>query len=330
MVVHLIPFHGIGGVETAAATMRDVDPDDFAFRVETLFASPPPPAAAQPAAMLATLLRLWRSPPEVLIVSLWRSCIVALLLKLLRPRLRLVLFLHSAGDAHAADRHLNRWVSSLAEVVWADSAATLAARCPSRATARGRVISFRIAHLDPVTDGRPCARFVFWGRLHPGKRLDRAIAMIADLRRSGVDARFTIIGPDDGARTSLERLVATLGLAECVTFAGPRDLVGIGELARSASFFLQMSEIEGMAAGVVEAMQLGLVPVVTPAGAIGDYARDGDNAVLIGDGSLARAAVTVLLGDPDRYAGMRARAIATWRDTPIYAESVIEACRAML
>jgi hypothetical protein len=45
--------------------------------------------------------------PDLVIVSLWRSCIVALLAKLAMPRLRLVAFLYLAAPMHLPDRLLN-------------------------------------------------------------------------------------------------------------------------------------------------------------------------------------------------------------------------------
>src|SRR5690606_7681913 len=50
---------------------------------------------------------------------------------------------------------------------------------------------------------------------------------------------------------------------------------------RSFPFYIQLSAQEGMAMSVAEAMQNGLVCVVTAVGEIGNYAKDGVSAVLL-------------------------------------------------
>ena len=81
---------------------------------------------------------------------------------------------------------------------------------------------------------------------------------------------------------------------------------------------------------VVEAMQLGLVPVVTPAGEIIRYAQNGENAILITSEEQAVADVGLLLGDQRKFWAIRERAIETWKDAPLYRESIIEASRDVL
>ena len=50
--------------------------------------------------------------------------------------------------------------------------------------------------------------------------------------------------------------------------------------AKKCSFFLQLSFYEGFAMSVIEAMQLGLVPVVTNVGEISNYCIDNFNGVI--------------------------------------------------
>ena len=66
--------------------------------------------------------------PDVLIVSLWRSAIVGVLAKLLRPNLKLVVFIHNATDVHWLDFIFTRLAISLAHEVWADSQASQRSR----------------------------------------------------------------------------------------------------------------------------------------------------------------------------------------------------------
>jgi glycosyltransferase involved in cell wall biosynthesis len=98
---------------------------------------------------------------------------------------------------------------------------------------------------------------------------------------------------------------------------------------RGACFYLQTSIYEGMAMSVVEAMQLGLLPVVTPVGEIGSYCRDGGNAVVVNNDERAVADVLHLLTDPAAYGTLRQQAIEEWLDKPLYRESVLAACEAL-
>lgn len=91
-------------------------------------------------------------------------------------------------------------------------------------------------------------------------------------------------------------------------------------------FYLQTSDLEGMAMSVLEAMQLGLVPVVTPVGEIASYCRHQENSLLITSDRQAVDDILGLLNNSRMYEQLRERAIATWTDKPLYSESVVQAC----
>ena len=332
-IIHLIPYDGIGGVETAARSMARVSSSDIAFRVETIFTQ----SAAKlrwgtfgPLPFVRTLFRLWQVAPAVLVVSLWRSCIVGVSLKLLRPRLRLVLFLHSPNDVHWPDRFFTPLAARLSCRVWADSHETLARRLPGLAANKGRVISFVTARVVALPTHAVRPQFVFWGRIHAQKGLERALRIFSGVQRQRPEARYLVIGPDGGDLTRVRSLVNSLGLGDAVQFLSGMDFAEIQALAGSASFYLQTSELEGMAMSVVEAMQLGLVPVVTPVGEIVHYARHGENGVVVTDDAAVVADVLALLEDDARYQLMRKQAIATWAEQMLYKDSVLDGCREIL
>ena len=331
--IHLIPYDGIGGVERAAASMRLVSTEDIDFQVETIF----PPKAAEsrwiiwnPWYFLCAVVRLWKSRPNILVVSLWRAYFVGILVKLLRPKLRLVVFLHLPHSVHKLDRFFTRVGVFLAFRVWADSKETLKRRVPDLKVEKGYVISFvtdRIAAL-PSASVRPT--FVFWGRLHAQKGLIRAIKIFAAIKTRCPIAQFWIIGPDGGVLDRIESELAVLGLGDAVHLLGPKNFTEIQLLAVNASFYLQTSELEGMAMSVVEAMQLGLVPVVTPVGEIAQYARHGENALVVSDESSTVEDIFKLLENDSLYQSVRGLAVATWADQPLYINSVLTACDEVL
>jgi glycosyltransferase involved in cell wall biosynthesis len=168
--------------------------------------------------------------------------------------------------------------------------------------------------------------FIFWGRISQEKGLDRAIRLFAKVHKRYPIARFWVVGPDAGAQHAAQALCVSLGLKNAVIFMGNATLDEIVGYALPASFYLQTSHFEGMAMSVVEAMQLGLVPVVTPVGEIAHYCQDGQNAVIIGADQQAVEDVISLLVAGERYQAMRANAIATWAHQPLYRDSVLSAC----
>lgn len=343
LAVHLVPFDGIGGVEVAARTTPDAALPQFRFRklyllddpciaanVQNAATTPPRRILDHPRVYWGALQRLRRLGPRLIIASLWRSCAVAIFFKLLRPSTKVVTFLHLATDVHLADKWLNTIAMWLSTEIWADSQATLDARVSQRLRVRTRVISFLVERQTPPGPRPPSPRFVFWGRLHPQKGLSRALRLFALIHAQRADAEFLVIGPDGGERGALGKQAVTLGLGGAVRFAGGMDRAEIFALAQVCSFYLQTSQVEGMAMSVIEAMQLGLVPVVTPVGEIGRYCRDGENAVLVSDDEAAAQRALTLIEDADAFRRMASAAVQTWQEKRLYREDVMDACRQLL
>lgn len=339
-IVHLIPADGIGGVEVAARSMLAHRSDDGNFRLMLIAGGSMVPSARvipsrfaglnNPVAHLAALCTLLRLKPDVLICSLWRSVPAAVLTKILRPRIRLVLFLHLDRPMHLLDRVLTRLGLVLADEIWADSDQTLAARRLPAATST-RVVSFVTDRLAPAAPAPVVApRFVCWARIVPQKGFDRAIELIRLLVAGGIDAGYDIYGPDGGARAALERQVEAAGLARHITFHGPIERARLPLVAAQSSFFLQLSRFEGLGMGVVEAMQLGLVPVTTPAGQIARYV-DASTGIRVDPADLPAAAarIAALLDDPDGYSRLRDAAIDYWRAAPLYADHILAYARSL-
>lgn len=344
-IIHLIPYDGIGGVEAAARSMIDTRADDLTFTVRFLFptvtAREQRGATFNPLRLVTETFAIAGAAPDLLVVSLWRSAIVGILVRLLNARVRLVTFVHNSKDAHAADRVVTRLAIRLSEAVWTDSAASVQRRFARPLGRPVTTISYLAQHLEPLPapapDAPPAPVFAFWGRLSAQKNVGRALAFFARIHAARPDARFLVIGPDGGEETMLRELASDLGLDQAVTFTGSRPFEAIRPLLEEAGarFCLQASRYEGMAMSVTEAMQLGLVPVVSPVGEIAHYCREGDNAVLLpeaedGDDGPAAAAVLSLLEDPAGYAALRASGVARWTDQPLYRDSVMAAARGLL
>lgn len=108
----------------------------------------------------------------------------------------------------------------------------------------------------------------FIGRLVPYKGPDIALEAAKDLLRTG-RAHLTIIG-DGPMMPALREQAARMGIAEAVEFTGWLNHRDIPAVARKSSIFLFPSVREFGGGAVIEAMALGLVPVVIDYGGPGE------------------------------------------------------------
>ncbi|MCF6109014.1 glycosyltransferase family 4 protein [Mesorhizobium muleiense] len=337
-IVHLFPKDALGGAETAARSMLDLNRPGFLFRIRyiaeplnilpsgfigiRLFGSTNNPLVYLIAVYLCVVDR-----PDVMIASLWRSIPVALLVKMLRPKMKLVIFLHSASPAHILDKYITLLALKVCDAVWADSASTLESRVGPRAGRKGKVISF-VSGRKEIRAGRRYQgpRFVFWGRLTRDKGLDVALRFIALVRAEYQDVKFDIWGPDRGEGANIRAMIEDLGLQCTVQLKGELSRSEIRSVASSYSFYLQLSRREGMAMSVVEAMQEGLIPIVAAVGEIGSYCQTGINSLVVDPNDLQRSVedIGTLIREPGRFEALSASAISTWADAKEYGEDVLE------
>lgn len=341
-VIHLIPTNVIGGVELAAASIASGQ--HGALHLEKYFLASNPavdnletedcygPRASlnSPKVYLAAVRRILVTKPDLVVASLWRSVVVLIICKLFRPSLKTVVFLHNTGTANLVDQIVNAIGIRLATQVWTDSNATFNARLRPKLQRKGRVVSFLLGRREVVDRPTIAPNFVFWGRLRKAKNVSRSVLLFRKIRDKYSEASFRIIGPDGGDEAKIANTIRTLELENAVTMMGPMDHAQITDIAKSASFYLQTSDHEGMSMSVVEAMQRGLIPVVTPVGEIANYCKDGVNAIFIKDDALAADAITALVNNPDKARAMAKAATNTWREAPLYREDFLRLSRALL
>lgn len=330
-IAHIIPIDGIGGVEVAARSMLISAPDQCNFRVFWISSVGMGRSASHPKMQVRTIREVLRFEPDVVICSLWRSVPVGLACKLWRPGIKLVQFLHAERAAHFLDNLLTIVGMRAADAIWADSEKSLTQRALG-SKRNQRVISFVTERLTPTAAApRPSARFVSWGRLAHIKGIDRSIELIALLHARDIDVFYDIWGPDGDAKSALVAHVAARGLKDRIRFFGPLDRSQLSNAATGATFFLQLSRSEGMGMAVVEAMQLGLVPVVTPVGEIGKYVQHGQTGIVVSSTELALAAdaIQATLNNVEELAAVRQRAIYYWHGHRIYSDDICDSARSL-
>lgn len=340
-VVHVVPYDGVGGVETAMRSLAAGFHDGIEFRKcfiatkdDRVDQSPfvhqgPRESENSFVNYIAATRYICRVKPEIVIGSLWRSCLVLIALRFFGTLTKQVVFLHLPKSVHVADYVCNRIAMKFATEIWADSEATLLMRVPRRLHNKTRVISFLTRRVPAAPIRTPQPNFIYWGRLEPQKGLIRALKIFAAVRERMQDAAFCIIGPDRGYGGTLINVCRTLAIENAVRFLGHKDWEEIQREASRHSFYLQTSAIEGMGMSVVEAMQLGLVPVVTPVGEIARYCRNGQNAIVVRDDERAVQDICKVVASPVIYDRLARAAQTQWQGQPIYRDSVLSACRKM-
>lgn len=367
-VLHLIHSPKVGGVEAAAAHLRE---HCTAVHYELAALAPAPGRAPAPSRAPASAragspsgvspvpgtdfcgsglndprsaVAFWRYArahrPRVLVTSLWRSVLVGLLSRPFLPGTRWVVYLHNSRWTSPVDRLVHAVALRRADAVFCDSRAALQALVPT--TVARRVPVHIVRPSARPADGEagngaalpigaapaPDAviRLLFWGRIAHQKRLDRAVRLLAALEaQQPGGATLTVIGPDEGEQAALEQLAKQLGVAALLTWHGAQDWEQIRLHAAASTFFVQLSEYEGLAMAVAEAMALGLVPVVTPVGEIPHRTHDGIDAVHAHPPLAVLAAqLREIAQDPERHHRMSAAAAAV--AVPDFVEEFTRAC----
>lgn len=173
----------------------------------------------------------------------------------------------------------------------------------------------------PVAEDVPPLAFppevLFCSRLHPRKRPLLFAEAARDLLRSGVDASFVLVGPDEGEGAAVSRVVAEVGDEDRLRWEGPLEPALTLDRMRRSGLFVLPSVDEPMGMAVVEAMSVGrpvvvtsscgLAPMVTQTGCgiVVDESpeglRDGIASVLSDRAGLQRRSPLALRAARERY-----------------------------
>ena len=288
--------------------------------------------------ILFTLPFLYRSlqlfKPEIIISSLWRSSFVGWLYKRLNRKVMYFLLVHSSEFFHWADRFFTMRALGISDAVFADSQATgLFVERIMAGRINLRVLSYLLDAPPPFVPERKFSsvkRFLFVGRLNEVKRVPLAVKAIYTLRSAGVDAVLDIFGRDDGDRSAVETVIGRYGLQQHIFIKGELDPKNKRAIFESYDYYIQLSAQEGMAMSVAEAMQYGAVCIVTPVGAIAQYAVDGISAIFVDTTdevawSRSMRRIIDIVTDAARCEAISKAAFNTFRGAPLFADTLIEA-----
>ncbi len=141
---------------------------------------------------------------------------------------------------------------------------------------------------------------MFLGRLHWIKGLDFLVESFAELVKDRGEAILVMVGPDDGYKSTLDKMISQLGLADRVLFTG--FLGGEEKLAAlvDADVVLQTSRNEQGAGAPLEAVMCGTPIIVTRNTGSGEDVKRLDAGYLVeyGNKSELRDTIQYVLANP--------------------------------
>jgi glycosyltransferase involved in cell wall biosynthesis len=134
----------------------------------------------------------------------------------------------------------------------------------------------------------------------------------------------------EGDIENLQLMIKKYQIEDNVTIHDLVPLHQVLKIMKNYDFLLQLSDHEGMALSVVEAMSVGLVAIVTPVGEIANYSKDGYNAIWLEPNfdenleMLVQKVKEVIL-DENRYYQMSIAAQKSFVHYNTYSEAMIAA-----
>jgi glycosyltransferase involved in cell wall biosynthesis len=352
-IIHIIPAFDLGGVQTGILYSLEELNKVYDYQVlvmswvDTEMIKNLPPHVQQYFIQTGSVNAISGSfkayrilkklKPDILICSLWKAVMVSVVFKFFNPKVSLFGFYHLAYATHIIGDFFLKILALRMEVGLADSEET-----KKFVEKRFKLKNvFTIPYNFPFSKTRlhkdqfnPSAiKMAYFGRLTEIKGIDRDIAFCRLCKSAGINFIFDLYGEGatkEYAKNNYAEKIEQLGLAKEVTIKKIIPPSMIIEKMHQYDFLLQLSNREGMAVSVVEALSSGLVPIVTPVGEIGNYSKDGLNAIWLDppfDENLQSllGKLKNVIGNPGFYDMLSLAGTKTFAKYKKYNEAMIEA-----
>lgn len=233
--------------------------------------------------IIEAVKKLKKEQPDIVISSLWKSAAVVNLMG--KRRFLHIGFIHSSKFAHIADRFFLTWQIKNSHLLLADSKSAYSFIHSIKPKAKVEVVPL-IFH-SGISKGKTLSgstlKFCFIGRLHPVKGIDQTLEFIKLLHANDINFQFDFYGNDEGELGKIKVFIQDNPSVN-LYYKGVAIPWKVQNILSDYHFFVQFSKYEGMAMSVVEAMQNGVVPIVTNVGEIANYAAHLENAIILKNG----------------------------------------------
>ena len=327
-IVYLVPLDGNGGVEIAARTLQKLNNENFKFNLLYIFQNRS--EVFNTFKLVKSIKKVLKSNPDILIVSLWRSALVGIFVKIFRPKIKVILFVHSEKDTHFFDFIVTRVAIFFSYELWFDSIASSKNRFRFiLKKSNSNIVSFNSRKIKKFEDIKNKPNFIFWGRVSEEKGLFRSLEIFQGVLKFFPEATYTIIGSQEYEFPKIKQFCIDRNIHKSIRFFDEMEFKDIINQAKFASFYLQTSKFEGFAMSVVESMMMGLVPVVTPVGEISKYCS-ADNSIIVYSNMEAIRDIVMVLRDNDFFNNLSNLATQTWKGKITYKDSFVNNCLRIL
>ncbi|MEO7393555.1 MAG: glycosyltransferase family 4 protein [Chitinophagaceae bacterium] len=351
-IVHIIPTFELGGVQTGILYSLEELNKVYDYKILAIGKVDNEWLKNMPSSLqnyivntgASTLVSGWlkgyrllkQLKPDFIISSLWKSVGLSATYKLLNKKVYLFGFFHSASSPHFASTFFMKVMSFVQDTSLADSYVTKQFLEKFYKIKNTTIIPYIFTftknkgykNFDPLS-----VKLSYFGRISQRKGVDRSIEFCSLLKEEGINFIFDIYG--EGPIEEYAEKIKKYGLENVVKIKTKLPLHHVIENMQGYDFLLQLSNHEGMALSVVEAMNSGLVPIVTPVGEIKRYSKDGFNAIWLDPEFDANLPILIkkvkkVINDPSIYQFLSSSAAGTFVNYKKYSEAFIEVVNSYL
>ena len=157
-------------------------------------------------------------------------------------------------------------------------------------------------------EGEPS--IVFVGRVTDRKNPLEIVSIARGIAKRLPKAKIYVVGDGELVR-ALASEVSSSGLADRVIMLGRRPRADVAKIMSASDFLVTTGRNEAFGLAVLEAMSLGVVPVIYDSPGVRDLVIDGLNGRLAKGADEVAEAIAALWEDPGAYKALSAAAIAT-------------------
>jgi glycosyltransferase involved in cell wall biosynthesis len=284
-VVYILPGIKVGGSETLFDSLAEGVHDEFYLYKFCLELNSNNPIVFIRNAY-KFLIFIKKNRIDYVVSSLWKAHLVVLFSRQFH-KIKCIPFIHSSTFFSKMDKYFSRTILKTSNYCLVDSIRTqdfVISQFPGIVVTRvSSFLRFKNVHFESrvfrsLSDRY---RFVFLGRISEVKRIDKSIRFLNKLRNLlpvNIPVVFDLYGPIEISNKRIRdwKLLSNFE----INFKDSINRDKISMTLTQYNFYIQMSDFEGMAMSVIESMSLGLIPVVTNVGEIGNYCTNLKNSFL--------------------------------------------------
>ena len=135
-------------------------------------------------------------------------------------------------------------------------------------------------HRTPAPREHASVTIISTRSLYPNYRIEVLVKAVSLLSKSGIGCSLTICG-EGPCREQIANEVHRLGLDEKVRLIGFVSNDRLGSVLSQHDLYVSLIDSDGVSASLLEAMTVGLLPIVPNHPANGDWIKDGENGILL-------------------------------------------------